>query len=91
MQEWMVGGASEKPGAGGARDQPGRVKGRWSHGVDDLMEGTLGTTDGEAATNDGDPDGADEPMCPREKSATGDRGGAATSVRSGTGNPEDRG
>ncbi len=70
------------------------MEGGRSQGGNDALTvvDTLGTTDGDAAHADGDPDGAEEPMSPRSADGPGDRGGAvATCVRGGTGNPEVRG
>lgn len=52
---------------GPARTRP---QGESSHGAD-LMEGTLGTTDGDDATDE-DPGGADRPISPRKNDGTGD-------------------
>lgn len=69
----------------------GGVEGGRSHGVD-LMVGTLGTTDADAATDDGDPGGVDELKSPRNTDGTGDQGGTTvTSIEGGTGELKDRG
>lgn len=58
----------------------GGVEGRRSHG-DDLMKGTLGTTEGDGAAEDGDTGRDDRPMSPLDTDGNGDGGGAAvTSV-----------
>lgn len=63
----------------------GGVEGGRSHGVD-LMVGTLGTTDADAATKDGDPGGVDELKNPRNTDGT-----TATSFQGGTRELKDRG
>ena len=77
-----MGGARDTQNPARMRPQGG-VEGRRSHGVVDLMDSTQGTTDRDAATDDGDQGGDNESKSPRKTGGTGDQGG--------TGEPEDRG